>query len=1100
MRFIFVFISLLLLCYTVPVSGQINISDYRLFSVLDGLSQSTVKAILQDSRGYLWIGTEDGLNRYDGYEFIGYSHQPNDSNSLSNNYINAICEGKNGLLWIATNYGLNCINLKTGQLKTYFYDANNPNSLSDNCVLNVYVDKQKTLWIKTLKSLDKFDPENETFKRYAHYNDIFYYTTSNISFPVIEDLNGRMWVGTKDGLNFFDRDLQLFKRYVSLGFNANSLSDNEIRCLIKDKNSIWIGTSRGLNRFDNEKKEFKRFYVDATNALIAKNKINAMFLGEDSIIWVGTSNGLYFFNTQTGIFQQPQTDKIELKTNAILSIARDNSGIFWVGTSKGLIKLNTCKSKFKVFNAKTQGLKLKSYDIGCLLSTDNNSFLIGTLGEGLYYYNSQIKTIKEFDFAKNGIARNNYIYAIYPVYANNYLVGTENGLVLFNFLNGSFSNLCENTKISGCEMLFQNRVNGITKDINGLFWIATSYGLYSYNREKNAIVGYFNNSGDKNSICNNRINVLLPDNSGKIWVGTENGLDYLDPVKKIFKHFRTNSNGKQLLSSNSIYCLKLDSQESLWIGTAAGLNKFKKAENQVKMITEKDGLTDNSIYSIEIDYNDIIWISTNRGINKIDPETYKITNYDIFDGLQDYEFNRNSSCKSQSGELCFGGISGFNVFNPDSLKSNKYVPPVAITSVEIITSNERLYLQNTSQNQITIPYRTKVFTINFASLDFTMPNKNSYAYKIYSDNAMESDWIYIGKKHSASFTNLKPGRYVFKLKGSNNDDVWNETGVGIELVVESPFWLKPQAVYIYIFLGILLLLAVFRFRTYNLLKTNRILKEKEVASHEVELQRQQLAIKNKNITDSINYAKRIQEALMPSEKSVKRILPEFFVLHQPKDIVSGDFFWVSERGDKIFLAAVDCTGHGVPGAFMSIIGFELFRKITHNQGIENPSQILTILNREFEEIFKDVENYIMRDGMDIAFCVINKKTKLLEYSGAVNPIYLIRDDKITEIVGSRFSVGIDNTPEEERGFENKQIILQDDDIIYLFSDGYADQFGGTDGKKFKYRRFRHLLLTIHKYPLEEQQSLLRDRINRWKGDLDQVDDILIMGFKPVFNS
>jgi serine phosphatase RsbU (regulator of sigma subunit) len=236
---------------------------------------------------------------------------------------------------------------------------------------------------------------------------------------------------------------------------------------------------------------------------------------------------------------------------------------------------------------------------------------------------------------------------------------------------------------------------------------------------------------------------------------------------------------------------------------------------------------------------------------------------------------------------------------------------------------------------------------------------------------------------------------------------------------------------------------------------------------------------------------------MPSEKTFKKILPESFIFHQPKDIVSGDFFWVSERGNKVYVAAVDCTGHGVPGAFMSIIGFELFRKITHSQGVDDPSKILNILNHEFEEVFRDVDNFTLRDGMDIAFCVIDKQSRILEFSGAVNPIYLIRDNKITEIRGSRFSVGLDDDYDEEQTFENKQIILQEDDVIYLFSDGYADQFGGPEGKNFKYRRFRHLLLTIHQYPMEEQQRLLEERINRWKGTAEQVDDILVIGFRPV---
>jgi serine phosphatase RsbU (regulator of sigma subunit) len=611
-------------------------------------------------------------------------------------------------------------------------------------------------------------------------------------------------------------------------------------------------------------------------------------------------------------------------------------------------------------------------------------------------------------------------------------------------------------------------------------------------------VGYIHNSDDANTLCNNKVNALYHDKGRYIWVGTDNGLDRLDPITRTIIHFAIGKDGKSVLSSNSIYCIKSDLKGFLWIGTATGLNRFDPRTNNVLMITEKQGLSDNLIYSIEIDHKNNIWVSTNRGLNRIMSETLEITNYDVNDGLQDYEFNINASCKDSSGTLYFGGVSGINFFNPDSLFRKEYIPPVVITSIEVITSTEKIFKYNLIKDQIIVPHRTKVLTVNFSSLDYSMPGKNNYAYKMFSVNEKEPEWIFLGKKHTATFTNLKPGDYKIRIKGSNCDEVWNEEGITVTLRVESPFWLKPQAIYIYIFIGIILLLGVYRYRTYTLRKTNRILKEKEIASFEIERQREQLAIKNRNITDSINYAKRIQEALMPSDKIFKRILPESFVFHQPKDIVSGDFFWISERGSKIFVAAVDCTGHGVPGAFMSIIGFELFRKITHNQGIENPAQILSILNKEFEEIFNDVEDYVMRDGMDIAFCVIDKKNKLLEYSGAVNPIYLIRDDKITEISGSRFSVGLDNTLEEERNFENKQILLHDDDVIYLFSDGYADQFGGSDGKKFKYRRFRHLLLTIHKYPMEEQSKLLSERINRWKGEYDQVDDMLIIGFKPVF--
>ena len=238
--------------------------------------------------------------------------------------------------------------------------------------------------------------------------------------------------------------------------------------------------------------------------------------------------------------------------------------------------------------------------------------------------------------------------------------------------------------------------------------------------------------------------------------------------------------------------------------------------------------------------------------------------------------------------------------------------------------------------------------------------------------------------------------------------------------------------------------------------------------------------------------------MIPSARYFSCIFPESFIFFKPKDIVSGDFFWVTEKDDKIFVAAVDCTGHGVPGAFMSIIGIELLRKLINNQKIEEPSEVLNELNKNFAEIFKDVENITLRDGMDIAFCTIDKGSRILEFAGAFNPLYLIRDNKITEIKGDRFSVGLEDYENGTQSFTNHHIQLLKDDMIYIFTDGYSDQFGGPEGKKFKYRRFRHLLLSIHSSPVKEQKEHLERSMEEWMGENDQVDDILVIGMKINF--
>lgn len=300
----------------------------------------------------------------------------------------------------------------------------------------------------------------------------------------------------------------------------------------------------------------------------------------------------------------------------------------------------------------------------------------------------------------------------------------------------------------------------------------------------------------------------------------------------------------------------------------------------------------------------------------------------------------------------------------------------------------------------------------------------------------------------------------------------------------------------YVTLLYIIIIALIIALLIYLRKVRREIKEKELIAKQILQQKEELIIKNKDITDSINYAKRIQSALMPPDQLFKSVFPDSFVLNIPKDIVSGDFYWLSKVEDRIFVAVVDCTGHGVPGAFMSIIGVELFRNITSIEGIKQPAQILTNLNRAFQKIFHDQEIISFRDGMDLAFCSFDSKNMKMEYAGAFNPVYLIRDNKIQEYKGDRFSVGLERPDEYKKdGFKNHEIPLKEGDFIYIFSDGYADQFGGPEGEKYKYRRFRHLLLAIHQLPMEKQYEYLEKSILNWKGNLDQVDDILVIGIK-----
>jgi serine phosphatase RsbU (regulator of sigma subunit) len=318
----------------------------------------------------------------------------------------------------------------------------------------------------------------------------------------------------------------------------------------------------------------------------------------------------------------------------------------------------------------------------------------------------------------------------------------------------------------------------------------------------------------------------------------------------------------------------------------------------------------------------------------------------------------------------------------------------------------------------------------------------------------------------------------------------------IRLVFNISDYATPYHLVFYSAFVVALVYFVVRSQTFSLIKTKRLLKEKEEELLEVERKKTELMSKNKSITDSLIYAQRIQEALLPSEDYFRNYLKESFILYRPKDIVSGDFYWIEEKENKVYIVAADCTGHGVPGALVSMIGHELLNKIINVDNVLQPSMILEILSKGLEKIFSREKNAgtIIHDGMDISICVIDRKKKKMEFSGAFLPLYIIRDNRLIELKGDKLIIGM--TP-PDKSYTNVEMELMKDDMIYLFTDGYIDQFGGSENKKFMYRRFRYLLMTIYRFPVEDQKSILEENIKSWMGNSPQLDDMLVLGFKPL---
>ncbi len=1069
----------------------------ELFDIEAGLSQSAVSSLMLDSYGFLWIGTQDGLNRYNGYTFKAYRNNPLDKTTLCNNNINSICEDNDKNLWIGTWNGLSYYNRSDNVFKNYFHDPDDVNSLSSNRVFHVFQDSYGIVWIKTLESLDRYDPSTDSFIRYPHFSDPFSFTTENNDFKIFEDSQQRLWVGTKDGLMLFNRKLGLFKRYHHDTQNS-TLSSNRIKDIHEDHlGYLWVATSKGLNRLSPDAENVKRYYHNPNNSKsLLDNIVNAVFQDTNGTLWIGTDKGLcsYNYDEQSFIPRNIFVNGNKLYSTNVTTIVEDSSNIIWFGSQSGLLKLDNKEQKFKLYSKRNDGSNIFSGNsVASILEDSKGRTWVGTWGTGLHLFNRQ--TEESIVFTENHPTNrivNDYVHAIIEDSNGQVIIGTRNGVQVFDEAKSRFVDFFVKQDVDASSIFSENRIYSIREDKYENLWFATSIGLHRFDGD--VLRSFYYNPDDSTSLSSNEVHAIAPDGD-TLWVGTFNGLNLFNLKSlQVEKIYQTTESKLEGLITNDIVSLHVAQDGTLWVGTASGLHSYNKENQKFTLFTEIDGLPNNLIYAIEEDVQGNIWISTNWGLAVLKKDG-SIVSYGVSDGLQSYEFNVGASYKSNSGELFFGGISGLNAFHPESIRINQNIPPIVITSFEVIDSKGAYQIPVVGNERIEIKQGFSLINIEFAALDFTRPQSNLYEYRM---EGLENEWVSIGTRHYATFSNLTEGKYVFRVRGSNSDGVWNKEGVFVEIYIVAPFWKSKLAFWLYGVIFVLSLVFFLRTRTRMLRKTSRLLKEREFTMVEMESQKEELLSKNKSITDSINYAKRIQEALIPTSIHFRKILPDSFILYMPKDIVSGDFYWINETENKVFVAVIDCTGHGVPGAFMSIIGVELLRNIINVMGVSNAAEILNRLDKGVHETFsktEDEETMNVKDGMDVSFSIIDKEKKTIQFAGAFSNLYLVRDSKIIEIKGDRYTVGIGYETNKPL-FTNHEIEIQPKDMIYMFTDGYVDQFGGSEGKKYKFRRFRHLLLSIHKYPMDIQRKYLLGSINEWKGNLEQVDDILIVGIRP----
>ncbi len=1079
--------------------GNLTFTHY---TIEDGLSQSTILSIYQDSHYYMWFASLDGLDKFNGITFKIYSYQPDNDKSISNKWIYDIAEDKDGYLWIATLDGLNRFDRKTEEFTRFHANPKDPRSLPENTVKGLYVDENNVLWIRTNNFLVKYI--NGEFYSYSILQERFTTINTYNKIPIIPD-GDILWTTSSKGLIAFYKNTELQKVYSHEKGNPYSISNNLVTSVdIDEKGNLWVGTVNGLNYMDVNTKTFKHYFAADSTGLL-NDKINIIYVDKSGNVWIGTNGGLNLYDKKSDSFfgyTQEENNQQSLSNNNVISLFEDYSHNLWIGTyGGGLNKVDLKPKKFKLIRNtySKYSTNLSSNVIAGLFEQKTDILWAGTYGSGLNICN--LKTNKVVQINSQGPQfkklTNDFVHYIFQLRNGLIYIGTRDGITVYDTSQNKFFDIKDFYPMVDFPQLENNRVYEMIEDMKHNVWIGTLLGLFKFNPETKDLTAYYLNDG----LLSNTVQGLYEDEFGKIWIATTKGINIYDlfSEKDEFTNFEDltapdsvlSHNEYNKLSNEDVYKI-VQTKKYYWFGTVGGLNRYDPVTRKIKYYLKKDGLPNENIYEIVVDNNDNLWFSTNRGLVFLNTTTDQIKSFDEGDGLQGLEFNKGASAKGHDGRLYFGGLNGINYFYPDSIHDNLYIPKISFDEVQIFSSDGNVRTLNVDNNDtIRLNPKDKAISIYFSSLEFTNPRKNKYKYYL---EGLDNTWTKPTLQNFAKYTNLSPGSYVFYVKGSNNDLKWSKK-IKLTIIVQPPFWKTIWAYLIYIGIVGGIIFLIIRYRTQQLRKDNELLREKQKAALEISRSREELAAKNKDIQDSLNYAKRIQQAIMPTQYLLKKYFPESFVFYNPRDIVSGDFYWFVERNDKLFVAAVDCTGHGVPGAFMSIIGVNMLNNIVNVNNEQKAGKVLDELNKNvYESLNKQIDNVTLQDGMDMSLCVIDLIKKKVNFSGAKNPLVLIRDGEYIEIPANRFSIGSFKY-DFKTFFSEYEFEIKKNDQIYLFSDGYADQFGGPHKKKFKKKKFRDLLLRISQLPIDEQEEELRRTFNEWKGDEPQVDDVLVIGIK-----
>ncbi|MBN1933706.1 MAG: response regulator [Anaerolineae bacterium] len=770
----------------------------------DGLSNNSVRSIAQDRWGFMWFGTWNGLNRYDGYMFNVYKHDPDDANSLSDNLVTAICEDKTGALWLGTGAGeLNRFDPRVETFAHYRHRSDDANSFCGSFILSLCLDPSGHLWIGTLENgVDRFDPRTGTFTHYQADADNPYSLPRGAIYALAAASDGTIWAGTGGGLCKLDPVTGHVIRYCHDPQNPHSLNNNEVYSLLVDcEGALWAGARHGVSRFDMQTGQCTR-YDDTQFAGYGFKDNHIRCICQDSLgyFWFGSGNGLYQLDYVSGQLvwhRYSLADTNGLSARLVRVVYEDRSGLIWLGLYEGGLNTFTCQpSPFRDYAHDIQNPhSLADRQVSALCQAQDGVLWVGTSSGVLDKLDVETGQFTHYRFVDETVL--NSIGALDRDSSGRLWFGGSRNLGVFCFdpLTKQIDRYQHDP--NDAHSLNDNDVFSVYQDNDGILWIGTNRGLNRFDPARQHF-DVFALYPDNPSSTDNNIRAIYQDNDGMLWLGSwYGGLSRFDPHTSQFRHYRHYADDPVSLANNAVQCIYQDTRERLWIGTSGGLCRFEPRTDTFTTYLTRDGLLSDTIGGILEDESGHLWLSTTYGLSKFDPQTEIFRNYDVNDGLLSNEFVGAAFCKGQDGALFFGNVKGLVVFYPEQVQDHPYVPPVVLTDLLLFNKSvpigpdsplkEALWATQT----ITLGPDDYVFAFEFAALSYIAPGRNCYRYKL---EGFDQGWNEASsKRRFAGYSNLAAGEYLFRVVGSNHDGVWNEQGVSLKVIVTQPLWQKLQA-------------------------------------------------------------------------------------------------------------------------------------------------------------------------------------------------------------------------------------------------------------------------------------------------------------------